>query len=467
VVKGTVELGDLRVGEVTAMTANSANGHLYVSHPHTPTITVVSGTAVLTRVAVLSPGGRLEVNPSTGLVYVRHPGAPFVTVLSNTAALTQVEVPGGNGPIEANPSTGVIYAVDGDSSVAVLREISHLGSLPSAFPQPRSMEVHPLTGQVVVLSDPPALSYLQGDSIVATVPLSAAPGKMLIHPDSGLIYLTLPREDSVLIVSGTMNLATLPTSGTPNDIAFQPNTDLLYVPDSSGILNVLSGTERIASLPLGSSLARVAAKPETGWVYVTEQRPHRVHILTGTEAVTVVETGFYPYAVAVEPRSGYTYVGGENGYVLVLSATQVVTSLQRYGWTITEMRASPSTGLVYLHQRPYSPGSQCERIDIIRGLGITSSWFSFMDKRRFTSIEPHPSRSYVYVGQASRGGYLTIGVGTALAQTLSVGDGSWIRAVAIDPKTDLVYVATDHAISILETRLPHRHYLPLLYQGHD
>jgi len=45
---------------------------------------------------------------------------------------------------------------------------------------------------------------------------------------------------------------------------------------------------------------------------------------------------------------------------------------------------------------------------------------------------------------------------------MAVGDGSWVRAIAVDAETGRVYVATDHAISILETEQAYQFFLPLL-----
>ncbi|MGC9084298.1 MAG: Kelch repeat-containing protein, partial [Anaerolineae bacterium] len=67
-----------------------------------------------------------------------------------------------------------------------------------------------------------------------------------------------------------------------------------------------------------------------------------------------------------------------------------------------------------------------------------------------------------YLGHAGYGSLLSIGVGPTLAYSMTVGDGSWVRAIAVDAGSGRVYVATDHALTILEEHLPYRIYLPLL-----
>jgi hypothetical protein len=338
--------------------------------------------------------------------------------------------------------------------------------LPPAAPQPRALELHPRTGQLVVLAAPPALSFIAEERVVATVPLTAAVEKMLIHPANGLIYLTSEQEDAVLVLSGTALLATVPAIGFPTDIAVQPRTGLVYVPGYRGVLNVLSGTTRVAALPWGAGgPARVAANADNGLVYVTDRSSNAVRVFSGTEAVGDVVI-HAPHALAVEPRSGYAYVGAGGGKLWVISATAVVGAIETGPYSVIDMQPSPSSGDLYLHLGIRGIYTEWDQVGIVRGLGQLLTWpLPWPSNTRFACLEPHPSRSYLYAGHAVYGSLLSIGVGPAPAETLAVGDGSWVRAIAADPRTERVYVATDHAVAILQAELPYRFFMPLILVG--
>lgn len=465
VLSGTSRLAQIQVGEIASMAAHPKNPFLYISHPTTPTVTVVSGTAVLTEIEVISPGRALEVNPMTGLVYLRHPEAPFVTVISGTEVLTQVALLGGNAAIEANPVTGLVYAVDSWNSVAVLEGSRQIGHLQSASPRPMAMERNPVSGQIVLVGSghSSALSLIQGEEIVATTPLTFTPGQMAIHPFTGLTYLTDLDNNAVQVLSGTTLLASIPLEGVPRDITVQPYNGLVYAPDSTGVLNVLSGTERI-TIPLSShSRAHVAADLERGWVYVTKYESYygdgEMYIVTGTQVVTNVHFDIlYPGLIAVEPHSGYVYLGTRN-YTWVISGTTVITRVY-HDFFPKDMEVAPATGYVYVYiSDEYYEGYG--EINVIRGTEI-SSWRL---PTRFSSLRAHPQSSYFYAGQGVYGSLVSIGVGPTLVTTMTVGDGSKVRAIAVEPEAGWVYVATDHAIAVLEEYLPYKAYLPLLLKN--
>jgi DNA-binding beta-propeller fold protein YncE len=457
VLSGTAALGEIPIGEIADMAVDESRGYLYVSHPATPTITIVSGTAVLTQVAVISPATRIEVAPATGLVYLRHARAPFITVLSGTTVLTEVQVLGGNAAIEVAPYTGLTYAVSGEREVTVLQGIHPWMILPAAAPQPRAMEMNPRTGQVALLSSPPTLSFVKDEAIVATTPLTAAPREMVIAPESGLIYLALYERQAVLVMSGTALLATVHLGDLPTDIAVQPGTGLVYVPGLDGILSVLSGTERIAALTLTRNLSHVAVDLQRGPVYVTGRFANAVYVLSATDVLTTIYVPYQPDELAVEPRSGYLYVTVQDG-ITILSGTEVLTTIRGVANPI-EMQASLASGYVYVHADTQGP--PCQYVRVIYGLENMGDWFNGEGKQ-FSCLEPDPVRSYVYVGHADYGGSLSVGIGASLVEALNVGSGSGVRAVAVDPAGERVYVATDHEIVILEAELPYRFYLPLL-----
>ncbi len=465
ILRGGNNLGAVPVGQVAGLAADPKSGYLYVSHPATPTVTVISGTGVLAEVAVSSPGGTIEVDEGNGLVYLRHPDAPVITVLSGTAVLTDVAVPGGNTAIEASPANGLVYAVDGVDSVAVLRGVERLADLEPAAPQPRSMERNPLTGQIVVVGDPPSLSIVEGAEIVATVPLAGAPGKMVIHPTSGLIYLAIPAQNEVVVMEGVTPLSTIPLDDTPQEIAVQPRTGLVYVLEHSGTLHVIEGTQEVAAMPLCSEWTnRIAADPASGLVYVTDAWSNALHVLSGTQVITDIHlSGVYGVAVVSRRgggQAGLTYAAG-GGTLWALSGTAILTETQLDEWVV-EMIPAPSSTNLYLHLRTGGPQFQWDQVGVVTGLGNIARWpLPSPGDTLFSSLAAAPVRSYLFAGQAAYGSYLSIGSGPTPIGTIKVGDGSWVRAVVVEPEGERAYVATDHAIIVIQEYLPYRIYLPL------
>ncbi len=462
VLSGTTNLAQITVGTISDLAAHPVNGYLYVSHPTTPTVTIVSGTEVLTEVAVISPAGKIEVNNATGLVYLRHALAPVVSILSGTEVFTQVQVAGGNATIESNPVTGLVYAVEGENAVAVLEENSRLGTLPAAFPPPRAMEINPLNGQIVLVGSgaSSALALIQGEESVATAPLTFTPDQLVVHSHSGLFYLTVPPAQRVEVMSGTTQLASVHLEGRPQDIAVHPLNGLVYVPALDGALYILSGTVPTTLSLSPDALAHVAVDTGRGWTYVTDNQ-QRLYILTGTEVITEVQLGEGPIfnhgLVAVEPRSGQVYVGG-NDSLWVISGTSVITHVP-YPYVATqpiELWASSSGGYIYaLFPLEYI----CSRVQVLQGMNWVAEWAL---PGYLALLEPHPNANTVYVGPGAPGGLLSVGVGATLVTTMTVGDGSWVEAITVDPASERVYVATDHAVTILEEVMPYRYYLPLL-----
>ncbi|MGC9024095.1 MAG: hypothetical protein ACP5NB_04555, partial [Chloroflexia bacterium] len=126
-------------------------------------------------------------------------------------------------------------------------------------------------------------------------------------------------------------------------------------------------------------------------------------------------------------------------------------------WQVASMRPSAG-GYLYVQKMGLPPFDQ---IVLVRGEKKVGEW-SFPWGTHFTWMEPHPSKGYLYLGHAGYGSLLSIGVGPTLAYSMTVGDGSWVRAIAVDAGSGRVYVATDHAITILEEYLPYRFHFPIL-----
>ncbi len=463
VLTGTGVLTTIPIGAVADLVADPAHEYLYVSHPDIPAVTVVSGTGVLTQVAVIEPGGTLEYDQAHGLVYLRHSNASLVTVLSGTHVLTEAVVPGSGGAIEANPATGLVYAVDGAGSVAVLHEGNVLADLQPAAPQPRIMERNPLTGQIIVIGEPPSLSILEENELVAAVPLASAPEKMVIHPISGLIYLTLPDQNAVMVMDGVTPLSTIPLKDTPKEIAVQPASGLVYVLEHSGTLHIIKGTEELAAMPLCSEWNnRIAADSTGGLVYVTDTWGNALHVLSGTQVITDIHlAGVYNVAVVPGSRAGLTYAAG-GGTLWALSGTAILTQTQLNEWVI-DMVPSPSSAGLYLHLRTGGPQFQWDQVGTVTGLGSVVKWpFQSPGNTLFSSLAADPSRNYLFAGQAAYGSYLSIGVGPAPIGTMKIGDGSWIRAIVVEPEGGRAFIATDHAIAVIQEYLPYRFCLPFL-----
>jgi YVTN family beta-propeller protein len=272
---------------------------------------------------------------------------------------------------------------------------------------------------------------LNQPSAAASLQAPAVPFQ-LTAPDTPLG--TLPQV--ITSVQFPLGVGMLPTA-----LAVNEATDYVYVA-GSGSTAVVSGTQIIASLPGGSTPVAAEGNPTTGYVYVVD-RDAGVTVLSGTQVITTV-TGGVPVStqlnkpsgggvlysgLGVNPTTGYVYVSRYGyGDVIVLSATQVITSIQT-GYGAQTIDVNPDTGYIYALNAYYNTATILSGTQVITTVAVGPTP---------TSISINRATGLAYVGNVT-GNSVTVISATQVITTLQVGAEP--RAIVANSQTGYVYVA--------------------------
>jgi len=154
--------------------------------------------------------------------------------------------------------------------------------------------------------------------------------------------------------------------GSPQEILIHPN-GLAYVVLVTGGIAVLDGPELVTVIPrpaLGQQMERMyshlALHPDTEQVYWTDHEGY-VHVISGTEVITSIpDVKHIPNAITIHPDSGLVYVANakRRGWpehqtlpsnVTVISGTQIVTDLI-VGYVPSQLVVHPIDKRIYVAQ---------------------------------------------------------------------------------------------------------------------
>ncbi len=109
-------------GSTDIVTTDPGSGYVYVSNWGANTVSVITGTVLLTTLSVGLHPNSIAYNPVTGQVYVANTGDNTVTIIEGTSIVKTVAV--GNYPIDlaVDTQSGLVYVVNRQSdSLSVIR----------------------------------------------------------------------------------------------------------------------------------------------------------------------------------------------------------------------------------------------------------------------------------------------------------------------------------------------------------
>lgn len=387
-------LSDIAVNPATGLVYASANS--YHDMEVTSTVVIVSGTAIVAN--ILLPGSYvydIAVDPVHGYVYAASGWTtPSLTILSGTGVMTTAPLLSEAWQVAVDPPRGLAYVLCNEevSVFSGTQWLGDVGTQPYSVP---TLVVEPVSGDVYVLlrdfdDESYRLMILQGTTEVARVPLTegsidmgadgrghvylahgsnrlsvwegtalrgyipsrASPAAFLADPARGVTYIANGAgSDTVSVVSGTELLANLPVLYGP--VLLEPLGDLVYVAsrEEPG-LSVLRGTEVLATIPVSVSAPwgwrnpRLAVEPRRGWAYATFSADSGIYVFSGTALLTTIPMTTV-YDLAVDPLTGHLLVGGL-GYrgLVVISGTEVISHVVT-PWYVERLEADPRNGYVY------------------------------------------------------------------------------------------------------------------------
>lgn len=296
---------------------------------------------------------------------------------------------------------------------------------------PKGVAVDPSTHMVYVAnSGDDTVSVIDAASrtVVGSIRVSGEPSAVAVDPGTHTVFVqhfgfrqpgvaySLESFVSVIDSSTRTVIATVPVGKLQGSggLAVDPTTHLVYVSnDFDDTLSVIDGKTYavIDTVPVGAELTGVAVDPGTSSIYVSTERggtggnsppvgKNLVRVIDGVSraVVATISAGHSPQAVVVDPRTHDIYVANRwVGEVTVIDgSTRSIT-------TTVSVEAGISWG---------------------PGFGVD------------------PSNGTVYVINADRG-TLSVIDGSTRVVTATVAVGKYLRGLAVDPVTHVVFVAND------------------------
>jgi YVTN family beta-propeller protein len=256
------------------------------------------------------------------------------------------------------------------------------------------------------------------NTIESTIPVGSAPTAAGVNPMTSKAYITNVFSNTVtMIFDRDHKVGATISVPTPLDVAVNPATNKIYV--LSGILGssvyVIDGNvdqvTAIISVPDGD--AALAVNPATNRIYVSTQYGCTSACGPGIGSVVVIDgltnsiianvatAAYYPsnFSVGVNPATNRIYQLDQNGRIFVIdgSTNTVITSFASgYGY-LSGVSANPLTNRIYVTAAPSFAGSP----------------------------------DYLLVIDGSN---------NAIVQHLLLGGGGFAPDVAVNTKTDIIYV---------------------------
>jgi YVTN family beta-propeller protein len=244
--------------------------------------------------------------------YRRRLGPVVVSLVVVAAFALGVMVPALSSTISARPagSLGGVSAQERTGQYPA-------SSTETTPPVPRSQSSIPAGGPLVY-------------GVVATVSLPSGYGPVGVAADNanGDVYVTIPNESSVVVISGTTQkiLTTIPLNESPAGLVFDSVYSEVFVGTFFGhtvkVISTLTNSI-VANVSVPGSPVALVCDSLNGNVYVAQQSSNSVSVISGsTNTVTaVVPVGSYPMAGAFDNATGDVYVANYgSGNVSVISS---------------------------------------------------------------------------------------------------------------------------------------------------
>jgi YVTN family beta-propeller protein len=361
----TVSMGEYPWG----VTADQANGLVYVTNYYSDNVTIVNGTTWATVGAVGSGEfpSRATFDPENGTVYVADWGGNDVAVLNGTTGVEDEDLGSWYGPdaVAYDSSTGDLYVANSESNNVSVFDAS-TGKIVASDPvgsYPDGIVYDPANGDVYVAncnSDNVSIVDGENNSIVGTVAAGSCPLAFALDPvgDTVLVANRGPLveyefiTENVTVISGATNqrVGSIPVGGVPLGIAYDPRNDQVYVENAfSDNLTVINGStlQPVISIPLGPTWTLQSS----GLAFSSTRDELLVPFLNGNLGVINPVTNRFIGNTSVTWASTWVMVDGSTGLVFVLNpslGTASILSLAEY---------PPPEYSVVFHGAGFGPGT--------------------------------------------------------------------------------------------------------------
>lgn len=345
------------------------------------------------------------------------------------------------GPLGYGTANGVVhpngwaYIVNQSGSIAILDGPQLVKLLPWPGGKPRAwtlseLDVDPKTGYVWVGDNvSAAIHVISGTEVITTIPnVGIEPNHLVVHPVTGLVYVTNPYGygseptlGTVTVISGTQVMATIPVGYVPQVLRVHPLNQNVYVghvaswPDdpadrSMGLVSAISGTTRIAQTTLGeppntrSAIMDIAINPKTGEFYMLQDYYALVY-WDGQDDIRRIplgKQGYFPGLnlslnhVAVDTKRNWAYVTSWDGppsHVVVAHKDKVIAVLEVPGYDARDVVYDATHDYIYVANR------LADNMSIIRGTEVITTLGTGGVGPTYITVDE--KRGYIYVSNAT------------------------------------------------------------------
>jgi YVTN family beta-propeller protein len=272
-------------------------------------------------------------------------------------------------------------------------------------------------------------------------------------------------------------IAKIPAGPAPRAVAVNSRTDRIYVVNEAGAVTVIDGATDsiVTSLTVGSGPVAIAVNTKTDRAYVANQFGLSVSVIDGVtnsiEATLNMSPFGIPVGVAVDSRRNLVYVlnGDFHSGVIVVSGdtNQVIGNIQfstRDCVDPVDIAVNPKTNRLYVTCPAAAPnglGGPANNLLVIDGSTRSTSVVTVGGQQGPLHVAVNPKTDLVYVtGQGPQG---CGGSGSFFCEIVSVIDGSTNTVVnsfetgtvngtrgfiALNPKTYRIYVINEFSQSL-------------------
>jgi len=240
-----------------------------------------------------------------------------------------------------------------------------------------------------------------GQTLIDTVNVGYAPRTIAVNKVTNKIYVANWAGQSVTVIDGATD-----------------NTDTVYVPQ----IDVLG----------------LAVNEVTNKIYVTDDSSDAFTVIDGTTlSTTPVTVAPDARSVAVNPVTNKIYTPSLFGELTIIDGVSLQTTILNLGGDLTTVAVNPITNKIYVGD------SLLDRVIVVDGNTLATQEVTVASNGT-SAIAVNPITNKIYVAQNPMfgGNIVTVIDGSTLATT-SVTVGQYPVALAVNTRTNKVYVACE------------------------
>ncbi len=299
---------------------------------------------------------------------------------------------------------------------------------------------------------------VRADAVLTTVATHTLPRAIAIDSVTNKIYVA---DDSfVTVIDGATNSTTILSAGigrsSNSSIVVNPVTNMVYVANKNGnsvtVINGATGSTAASvatTIGVGTSPVAQAVNPVTNMIYVANYGSNNVTVIDGANNFTyTVTVGTEPVAIAVNPVTDMTYVPNYGGTITIINGSNATATLTG-GSEPFAVAVNSATDKIYVAN--YGTSGTNSMVTVING--ATSSTAASVAATVSVGITPYSIAvdqvtNMVYVAN-SGSSFATAITGATNAATSITGAGMNCVAAAVNPATDIIYLANNSGTAVI------------------